>query len=165
MTNALSKIHSVITTNPTIRSSKVAGNYKQVAARHHYYNSLSTVEQSSIKNNGPLIHKLNPEISMPLVNLHTYITTNKNIWSAIHKAKVTKTNCAIHKNGAFVLVPKISYASLKSSAKYKNAVKEPVIKIMNLSGDVDHKQHSDDNKNEKMLEALNDIDQSNNNSY
>ena len=64
-----------------------------------------------------------------------------------------------------MLVPKISYASLKSSAKYKNAVKEPVIKIMNLSGDVDHKQHSDDNKNEKMLEALNDIDQSNNNSY
>ena len=67
---------------------------------------------------------------MPLVNLHMYITTDENIWSAIHKAKVTKANCAIHKNGAFVLVPKISYEGLKSSAKYENGVKEPVLNIM-----------------------------------
>ena len=33
-------------------------NYEQIAARHQYFNSLTSEEQSTIKNNGPLIHEV-----------------------------------------------------------------------------------------------------------
>ena len=62
-------------------------NYEQVAARHCFFNNLSTIEQSAIKNNGPLILELKPDMSIPLANLHMYITNNKKIWAGIQNAK------------------------------------------------------------------------------